>query len=56
MHWGEGMELRSSKSQMPLSDNNPVLPGRKGVVWFLVFHVLHVKMEKACLVGRQGRL
>jgi len=57
MHLGEEMELRSSKSQMPLSDHNPVLPEGKGVGFGFCFsRSCAVKMEKACLLGRQGRL
>lgn len=54
MHLGEQMELRSSKSQKPLSNNNPSLPGKKDVgfgFWFFVSCT--VKMEE--YVGKAGK-
>lgn len=56
MHWGEGMELRNSKSQMPLSDNNPVLPGRKGLgfgFWFSTSRMLKWK-RLVCWEGKEA--
>lgn len=53
MHLGKLMELRSSKSQMPLSDNNPVLPERKGVGFGFCFsRSCTVKMEEGLSVGK----
>lgn len=55
MHLGEQMELRSSKSQKPLSNNNPSLPEKKKKVgfgfWFFVSCT--VKMEES--VGKAGK-
>lgn len=54
MHLGEQMELRSSKSQMPLSNNNPSLTEKNYVGFGFCLPVsCTVKMEES--VGKAGK-
>lgn len=54
MHLGEQMELRSSKSHMPLPNNNPSLPEKKDVGLGFCFSMsCTVKMEES--VGKAGK-
>lgn len=55
MHLGEQMELRSSKSQIPLSNNNPSLPEKKDVGLVSVFLCL-AQLKWKSLLGGQGKL
>lgn len=54
MHLGEQMELGSSKSQMPLSNNRkPTRKKKKMWVLVSVFLCLAVKMEES--IGKTGK-
>lgn len=56
MHFGEQMELRNSNSHVPLPDNNPTLPERKGAAFAFCFSTsCTIEMKEVCLLGRQGR-